>query len=76
MQCRPFAQGYLRNKAKRNSDENDEWDIYNTIAIALRVGIRYSELGNMSLIELSNILDAYFEERKHKPTQAEIDLIT
>lgn len=74
-QCRPFAVGYLRNKDNNDSQSSGETDIYDVIATALRIGIRYEELGNMSLITLMNIIDAYMP-KKHKPTQEEIDLIT
>ena len=45
------------------------------IALALKCGIRYEDLGEMSYTTLANILDAFMPKKK-KPTQADIDLIT
>lgn len=68
--------GKLRNKSEQKQEnKNEETDIFDVVASAIRCGIRYEDLGHMTFVELSNILDA-FMPKKHKPTQAEIDLIT
>lgn len=67
--------GHYRNKNKSEEKSNEDFDIYDMIAIALSKGIRYSDLGDMTYVTLANILDAYMPKKK-KPTQADIDMIT
>lgn len=75
LQCRPFAQ-QLKTKNNDYSDEeptNKEIDIYPIIALALKCGISYTDLGNMELTTLLNILDVFTPN--NKPTQEQIDMI-
>lgn len=67
--------GHYRNKNKTDNETNEEFDVYDMIALALKCGIRYEDLGEMSYTTLANILDAFMPKKK-KPTQAQIDMIT
>lgn len=67
--------GHYRNKSNENNDKKTDVDVYDIIAIALKLGIRYQDLGLMSYTTLANITDAYLPKKK-VPTQAQIDLIT
>lgn len=42
------------------------------------MGLTYSEISEMNFTQLHNLIVAYYDNKpvKHKPTQAEIDLIT
>lgn len=71
--------GHYRNKTKNDFDDNEtnteDIDIFNLIGVALSYGISYDALSNMNFVMLQNIVDAFGQRKKKKPTQAQIDKI-
>ena len=75
----PFVQGkYHKTINKQTNSDDSDFDIHEFIAGGLRMGLSYSEIKEMSYTQLYNLQVAYFDKKevKHKPSQAEIDLIT
>ena len=60
----------------RNRNKDIEIDVYEMIALGLKIGLRMEDMGNMDFVFLINLLDTIMPKKVRKPTQADIDMIT
>lgn len=71
-------EGWYRKKTPADNNKTTKYDIFNVIAAALKSGITYNDLSNMSYVMLSNIVDAMTEgiQETDEERQKRLDAIT